>query len=475
MQPFKPSVSLVWLRRDLRLHDHAALAEASRSVEPLQPAFIFDRAILKDFPNKQDRRLSFIASQLAALHAQLKTGGGGLLVLEGVAGEVIPRLAKALSAARVVAEEDYEPATRARDEAVASAAPLQLVKDHVVFSPTDILRDTGEAFKVFTPYFKQWRKALEEHPANAGEYHVPQLQLAPYMPVVEAVREAGLAVLDAGSPKAMLADIGYQWVQDGLWDVTDASSRLKRFAEKRMGAYATGRDMVAVEGTSRLSPYLRFGLVSPRECVRAALKAGSRGEKWLSELAWREFYAAILYHFPESQTKEWNPKFRGLAWEQREDWLEAWKQGRTGFPLVDAAQRQLLAEGWMHNRARMVTASFLTKDLQLDWRLGEAHFAQYLMDYDMASNVGGWQWAASTGTDAQPWFRIFNPTLQSKKFDPAGEYISRYVAELRGLSAERIHEPGKGPRPADYPAPIVDHKQAREKTLAMFNAVSDGD
>ncbi len=225
---------------------------------------------------------------------------------------------------------------------------------------------------------------------------------------------------------------------------------------------------MGIHGTSRLSPYLRFGLVSVRECMRQALSSAN-AEGWINELIWREFYHMILYHFPHTPMLEFQPQYQGtIAWSQDRTLLQAFTQGRTGYPVVDAAMRELLTTGWMHNRARMIVASFMTKDLLLDWRLGEEHFAQHLMDYECASNVGGWQWAASTGTDAQPYFRIFNPVLQSKKFDPEGTYIRTYVPELAMLPDKDLHEPWVRARPANYPPPIVDHFEMRDRALAMF-------
>ncbi len=459
-------LSLVWLRRDLRLHDHAALAHALKAPGNVQPVFVFDTDILARFTNPQDRRLSFIADALCRIHKEC----GGLLVLHGKAGEVIPKAAAALGAAQVVAAEDYEPDTRRRDALV----HVTLVKDHVVFSPTEILREGASPYKVFTPYSKIWFSKLD--PSVYAPYEVDITgRMADIVEVRKRCVAAGLAVLapEQGAA-AMLAAIGYKHVQLPLWPVAGAGERMAAFADKKIRNYPTGRDLVGEEGTSRISPYLRFGLVSVRECLRLALEAG-QGEKWVSELAWRDFYAMILYHWPESAAQEWNPRYRGLEWSHDADLFAAWKAGKTGYPMVDAAMRQLLQEGWMHNRARMVVASFMTKDLHLDWRLGEEHFAQELMDYDMASNVGGWQWAASTGTDAQPWFRIFNPLLQSRKFDPQGKYIRRYVPELAALSDDHVHEPWKAKRRLDYPEPVVNHASARETALAMFKKVAGQD
>ena len=483
-------LSLVWLRRDLRLYDHAALFHALKSPLPVQLVFVFDEEVLSRFPNQDDRRLSFLAQRLCYLETKLKPRGGGLLVVHGKAREVIPRLADAFSASAVHAAEDYEPPAIARDKAVGGAlgGRLQLHKDQLIFDPREVVKDDGSAFKVYTPYSKAWLSKAS--PASYAPFEIhDDGRYADIQDVRSKARSAGLKVLEpADGARHMLSEIGYREVYLPLWSVASVRERLGAFISAKVTHYASKRDIMADEGTSRLSPYLRFGFISVRECARAAYELAQKqgapkektdanyskngANKWLSELIWREFYAMILYHYPESMHEEWNPVYRGqIEWTRREDWLSAWKEGMTGFPLVDAAMRELKTTGWMHNRARMVVASFLTKDLQTDWRLGEAHFAQLLMDYEMASNVGGWQWAASTGTDAQPYFRIFNPYLQSKKFDPGGAYIRRYVPELAGLSNADIHEPGLL-KPANYPAPMVDHADARDKTLALFKNVS---
>lgn len=460
---------IVWLRRDLRLHDHAALWHALQTGAQLQPVFVFDTDILAAFPSKQDRRLSFIAAALQQIDAQLQKRGGRLLVVHGSAKALIPKLVKTANATHLFAAEDYEPDTRARDAVVKAALPdcqVSFVKDQVIFSPTEILRAEGGAYKVFTPYANSWRTALTQVSAVPYEYQ-DNGRYAAFSP--DAYKN--FTVLDASDPALMLQKIGYDYTEEALWPVADAPHRLKDFIARKAQHYATNRDFMAKDGTSRLSPYVRFGLMSVRECVRAALEANA--STWLNELIWREFYATILYHFPESAQTEWNPKYRGqLDWSYNENHFKAWQEGKTGYPLVDAAMRQLLFEGWMHNRARMVVASFLTKHLRIDWRKGEAHFAQYLMDYDLASNVGGWQWAASTGTDAQPYFRVFNPVLQSEKFDAAGDYIRAYVPELINADAKAIHAPWKHPLLAPYYPPIVVHAEARVAAMEMFKTTS---
>ncbi len=467
--------SLVWMRRDLRLHDHAALATALMEQGPVQPVFVFDTDILARFANPQDRRLSFIAATLCQLDAVLKVRGGRLLVLHGRAEEIIPKLAGTLAANAVFTAEDFEPATRARDAAVklrlTGTARFVTVLDHLMLHPNETTKVDGTAYKVFTPYYKQWRSLLG--PTQLAEYAVKDAgRYADALALTARASAAGLRVLslDAGAAELLLA-IGYRYQPDDLWTVDDARARLHEFIAERLGGYSTGRDALERIGTSQISPYLRFGLVSIRECACAAMESGI-GEKWISELGWREFYVSILYHFPEVERQEFTAHYRhgAIPWSDDGALKAAFEQGKTGYPVVDAAVRELLTTGYMHNRARMIVASFLTKDLLLDWRIGEAFFAQHLMDYELASNNGGWQWAASTGTDAAPYFRVFNPVLQSKKFDPEGNYIRRYVPELRALPTRDIHAPWESPltKPVGYPLPVVDHATAKARVVALF-------
>jgi len=466
------SLNLVWMRRDLRLHDHAALAAALEQPGLIQPVFVFDSEILTRFSSLHDRRLSFIATQLSLLDKELRRRGGGLLVLRGAAREVMPKLCRAVAAARLVLARDVEPLARARDQAVTDAVQnktaVTQLWDHLLLSPEAVCKEGGAAFRVFTPYYGHWRKQLDAFALHA--YSVSDTgRYANVLAMQKMASVEGLAVLDASSPAAMLEAVGYRLTDTGEWKPQDAAARLERFAS-RLVTYPVAREYMGEAGTSKLSPYLRFGLLSVRECARR-LGGSPGGQKWLSELAWRDFYAMILYHFPEVVEQEFQPRFRGLAWNDNQEYFARWQEGRTGYPVVDAAMRELLKTGWMHNRARMIVASFLTKDLLIDWRRGEEHFAQHLMDYDLASNNGGWQWAASTGTDAQPWFRIFNPVLQGKKFDPGGTYIRRYVPELSEVPDKHIHEPWRIPGGvAGYPARIVEHHEMREKALAMFKA-----
>jgi len=462
------SPALVWFRRDLRDFDHAALALALRHHARVHCAFVFDTGILDALP-RPDRRVDFILRAVHELDAALRTKGGGLILRHGRAVEEIPRLAAELGVVAVYANRDYEPFARQRDAAV--AAQLAAVgrdfvdcKDQVIFERDEVLTQAGTPFSVFTPYARAWRARLApgdlvEHSCNPepGQLAAPDAVLpAPTF----TLEQLGFAPTDLTIPCGMSG--GARMFEDFL-------TRIDRYHETR--------DFPAMKGVSYLSPHLRFGTVSIRQLAVAAhaesLQPDGRGaEVWLNELIWREFYQMILWHRPDVVERSFKPEYDALVWDDAPDWLAAWETGHTGYPLVDAAQRQLLQSGWMHNRLRMVSASFLTKDLGIDWRLGERHFADWLLDYELASNNGGWQWAASTGCDAQPYFRIFNPVTQSEKFDPQGKFIRRYVPELQDVPDKFIHAPWKMPeRPAAYPAPIIDHAAARERTLARFSRV----
>lgn len=464
------------MRRDLRLYDHAALHEALQNKASVQPVFVFDTEILARFRNPQDRRLTFLAARLLHLHEKLKETGGGMLVLHGRSQEIIPKLSAALNAEQVVCEADYEPDTIKRDDTVDQAlrgqGRLVRVLDHVILPPNKVLKDDGDPYKVFTPYSRKWREHLGKHSFDEKPVSLSS-RLPNYPNLCKQVDEAAISRVPMDSLTQMLDAIGYKKADLAGWGVNDEQDRLKHFVRDHMTEYKERRDILADEsGTSRLSPYLRFGFISIRHCARLASEASDKGaDAWLNELIWREFYQQIMYHFPESVSQEFQEQCRGLSWQKNAKWLDRWREGKTGFPIIDAAMRQLSEIGWMHNRARMIVASFLTKDLLLDWRLGEEHFAQHLMDYELASNVGGWQWAASTGTDAQPYFRIFNPRRQSERFDPDGKYIRRYVPELAELDGKTIHAPHDKKdlfASIDYPEPIVEHKEQKVKAIAMF-------
>lgn len=455
--------ALVWLRRDLRLFDHAALHHALASGATVYCAFIFDRAILDALP-AADRRVEFIHDTLAALAAELEAAGGHLIVRHDVAENAIPALAAELDAATVYANHDYEPAAIARDQAVARALAaagrqLRTFKDQVVFERDEVLTLGGSPFSVFTPYKNAWLRKLEADPSVLAPWTVEPGSA--HQPGRFAPGQSSLPPLAAlGFERTNLHELGIgngpQLFDDFLGRVAD---------------YGVARDYPAIKGPSYLSMHLRFGTVSIRHLVRTVMTmsargaAGEGGAVWLSELIWREFYMQILFHNPHVVGGSFKPAYDAIEWEsgpEAEELFAAWCEGRTGYPLVDAAMLQLNRTGYMHNRLRMVTASFLCKDLGIDWRWGEAYFALHLNDFDLAANNGGWQWASSSGCDAQPYFRIFNPVTQSQKFDPEGKFIKRYLPQLAGLSAKEIHLPR---------APIVEHDAARKRTLERYAVV----
>ncbi|WP_371324092.1 deoxyribodipyrimidine photo-lyase [Dechloromonas sp. ZY10] len=471
--------ALVWFRRDLRTTDHIPLAAALANAATVYCVFVFDSDILDRLPSRQDRRVEFILGCLHELAAALQARGGDLIVRHGRATEEIPALARQLGVSSVYAGRDYEPAAKQRDAEVAASLATQgqqlhLLRDQVIFDGDAVLTQAGRPYTVFTPYKNAWLKRLTvadyacaDSASDNGRLRPPPPALAGPLPDLAGL---GFATTD-------LAPLG---ITPGM---SGAQTLWADFRAGRMARYAQLRDFPALKGVSYLSVHLRFGTISPRELVRAALaQAGNAGaDTWLSELIWRDFYFMILDRFPHAEHRAFKPEYDAIHWDDWPEGLTAWQQGRTGYPLVDAAMRQLLHSGWMHNRLRMVVASFLCKDLGLDWRHGEAWFARQLNDFDLAANNGGWQWAASSGCDAQPWFRIFNPVTQSEKFDPEGRFIRRYVPELAKVPDKYLHAPWKLARRdqealgviigRDYPAPIVDHAAAREKTLARYAVV----
>ncbi|HEY9025121.1 MAG TPA: deoxyribodipyrimidine photo-lyase [Burkholderiaceae bacterium] len=498
ISPRKPvSRALVWFRRDLRVADHPALAAALRDAAQVWCAFVLDKAILDALP-AGDRRVAFLRASLADLDGQIAALSGGrarLLVRHAVAADEIARLAAELDVQAVYFHRDDDPAARARDARVyerlrADGRAMHGFKDHVIFERKEILTGGGTPYGVFTPYRNAWLKALHAQPERLDDcgsdvdgHALAAVPAGPWRDgaAVPAASEFGF---DDAAAASLQDDPGLRPGSAG------GEALLDEFLD-RLDDYDDTRDFPAKPGPSHLGVHLRFGTLSLRRLVRLAsqrIEGGSRGaQTWLSELVWRDFYHQVLFHHPHVVAHAWRADCDAIRWEtgpQADAHFAAWCEGRTGYPLVDAGMRQLNATGYMHNRLRMVTASFLTKDLGVSWQRGEAYFALRLNDFELASNNGGWQWAASTGCDAQPWFRIFNPVTQSERFDPQGAFLRRWLPELRLLGGKAIHAPWKA-RPAelaaakvalgtDYPHPVVDHDAAREKTLARFGNRGSG-
>ena len=478
---------LMWFRRDLRVDDNAALYHALRECRQVVCVFVFDRAILDALP-RADRRVEFIRESLVALQAELQALGGGLIVRHAVAEHEIPALAHALDAQAVYANRDDEPAAIGRDARVLGALAnhgivLHTAKDQTIFEGGELLTKTGQPYTVFTPYKRAWLAKVDDFYLRPYPARDHADALAP-PPASHRAPVPGLAELGFAPTNLARLEIP-TGVQGGaaLWS---------HFFE-RIDRYHDTRDFPAVRGPSYLGVHLRFGTVSIRELAgvahRLSLQGNAGAQTWLSELIWRDFYFQVLAHHPQvAQGKSFRPEYDRIVWhhgKHADGLFAAWCEGRTGYPLVDAAMAQINQSGYMHNRLRMVVASFLCKDLGLDWRRGEAYFATHLNDFELASNNGGWQWASSSGCDAQPYFRIFNPVTQSERFDAEGKFIRRYLPQLGGLSNRAIHAPWTaGPVELEaagvklgenYPKPIVDHAQARERTLARYAVVRGSD
>ena len=477
---------LMWFRRDLRLEDNAALHRAVQSCKNVYCCFVFDRAILDPLP-RDDRRVGFIHASLVELDMQLRAmsagQSAGLIVRHGAAAEEIAVLAQHLGVQEVFAAHDHEPATmerdrRARGRLAELGIGMQTCKDHVVLEGRELLTRTGTPYTVFTPYKNAWLARVSAQPMEHHDCAGLRNALA-QLP----------ATVQCGAPT--LQDIGFVPSNLSLLHLPcGASGGRALFAEffDRMDDYHATRDFPAVKGPSYLGVHLRFGTVSVRKLAATALQRAAQGSPgaaiWLSELIWREFYAQILANFPHVVGGAFKAEYDAIRWEHGKTanaLFSAWCEGRTGYPLVDAAMAQINQSGYMHNRLRMVAASFLVKDLGIDWRRGEAWFAEKLNDFDLSSNNGGWQWVASSGCDAQPYFRIFNPVSQSEKFDPQGKFIQRYLPQLAGLGPKAIHAPwNASPLELEaagvclghnYPAPVVAHDVARAQTLLRYAAV----
>jgi deoxyribodipyrimidine photo-lyase len=454
-----------WFRRDLRIADNSSFSQAAGTGSPVIPVYF-----LSDWKGRHSwtgpKRQYFLCGSLESLSRNLETLGGRLIVRRGDAVEGFRKLIRETGATAVHFNADPDPfgkqvEQRLREMCAALGVACHSHHDVSLHGPDEVLTQGGQPYRVYTPYSRNWL-ALPK-PAPLGR---PRALVTP-----SGVKSLPLPTVGHWGwkpPEATLPEPGER----------AARERLKRALAGIVQSYAARRDFPAADGTSRISQDLRFGLISIRtvfaELVKArsaATPAGRAGiDIFIKELAWREFYFAILHHFPNVLDEEFNADWRGLPWQEPGTLFEAWKEGRTGFPIVDAGMRELLATGFMHNRVRMITAMFLTKDLHVDWKLGESHFMQHLVDGEIASNNGGWQWSAGTGADAAPYFRIQNPWSQSARYDPSGAYIRRWVPELADVHPSKFMEPPKDGKPIapGYPAPIVDHKTERERTLAIF-------
>lgn len=479
---------LVWFRRDLRVNDNSALCAALKQCRQVFCAFVFDREILDPLP-RSDRRVEFIQSSLLELDASLRSLASrpevGLIVRHGVAADLIPSLARELHVQVVFAAHDYEPQAIARDANVRGALAhqgmsLHTFKDHVIFEKREILTKTGTPYGVFTPYKRNWMEQVQAATLNIQDPSPWASALAP-CPAYLSQKVPSLDAIgfESTNLKALKIPTGSTGAQQLFQDFFD-----------RMDQYHETRDFPAIKGPSYLGVHLRFGTVSIRKLVSTALQrtiAGSPGAAvWLSELVWREFYCQILANFPHVATGAFKPEYDAIRWEsgpRAQSLFKAWCEGRTGYPLVDAAMAQLNQTGYMHNRLRMVSGSFLVKDLGIDWRWGERYFAAQLNDFDLSANNGGWQWVSSSGCDAQPYFRIFNPVSQSERFDPDGKFIRRYLPQLSALPTKALHAPWTA-RPLElaaagvelgknYPRPLVAHDEARAQTLQRYAVVKN--
>lgn len=439
-------ISAHWMRRDLRLEDNRALAAAAETGNPIFCVFIFDQEILSKLDNPEDVRVAFIHRELTKIKQRLNEYGGDLWVEYGAPMEAWARIESALTSRQlqlrsVSVGRDYEPYAQERDRSMLTwftekGIEFSGVKDHVIFEKSEVVKGDGLPYTVFTPYSRKWRNELTD----------AHFEISPSLKMIQSDCLVPSGELSAPTIPT-LASMGFEDTQaaNTVPAPIIQPATLKNYGEQR--------DYPALDGTTRLSVHLRFGTIS----IRAALRQGlAQSEKWTTELIWRDFYQMIIYHFPHAAANSFRPAYDQIPWLNDEVHFQAWCEGRTGYPLVDAGMRELVATGFMHNRVRMVVASFLCKHLLIDWRWGERFFARHLLDFDLASNSGGWQWAAGSGCDAAPYFRVFNPTAQLEKFDKQMEYVKHWVPEW-GTSA--------------YPEPIVDHAMARVRAIETYQSV----
>jgi deoxyribodipyrimidine photo-lyase len=426
--------ALFWHRRDLRIDDNKGLFEALKQNEIVHPIFIFDKSILDKLP-KNDQRILFIYQEIESLKKSYQNLGSDLWVYYGEPSEIIPKIAQELNCSSVYFNNDYEPYALQRDQEIQvslNKIKIEFIgkKDHVIFEKNEVLKDDGKPYTIFTPYSRKWKANLKEE--DLREYSIEKYSGN----LVQKQQEEALITLE---------EMGFE--SKVLHDFPDRIAK-----NEILNNYHLSRNFPAVKGTSKLSLHLRFGTISIR---KLALIAREQNETYLNELIWRDFYQMIIFHFPKSAENSFKTQYDKIIWEKNEVHFDSWCTGKTGYPIVDAGMRELNATGFMHNRVRMVVASFLTKHLLLDWRLGAAYFAEKLLDFELASNTGGWQWAAGCGCDAAPYFRVFNPQAQQEKFDKSFEYIKKWVPEF-GTSS--------------YPEPIIEHKFARERILQRFKS-----
>ena len=427
----KDAIAVFWFRRDLRLEDNVGLYHALRSGHPVLPVFILDTEILDRLEEKADRRVAFILAALGEINKKLASAGSSLKVLHRTPVEAFRKILDEYDVKAVFTNRDYEPYATARDEKISlllknSAIPFHSFKDQVILEKKEVVKSDGTPYTVFTPYSRAWKKQLtiQDTESFFSEKHAGNFLKLP------AARIPG--------------------PEEISFTNTDTVSPVPAINQEIIRNYHLTRDIPSLEGTTRLGVHLRFGTVSIRQLVRTALDLN---ETWLNELIWREFFMSIIWHFPHVTDSSFKARYDAIQWRNNEEEFDRWCNGMTGYPIVDAGMRELNATGFMHNRVRMITASFLAKHLLTDWRWGEAYFAGKLLDYELSSNNGNWQWAAGTGCDAAPYFRVFNPAEQTRKFDPQMRYINRWVPELGSPS---------------YPSPMIDHAMARQRALATY-------
>lgn len=427
----KQSLNIFWFRRDLRLQDNAGLYHALKDGKPVLPIFIFDRNILDELEDKSDRRVEFIHLALQDIQKQLVKIGSSLDVRYGTPLEVYKQLLSEYTIEKVFTNHDYEPYAKQRDGEIEKMlnekrAKFHTYKDQVILEKDEVLKDDGKPYTIFTPYSRKWKSILTEFHLKAypNKKYFKNFYKQPERKLI-SLEEMGFAASGQSFPE-------------------------KEWKGQIIRNYKEQRDIPSIQGTSRLSVHLRFGTISIREL---ADEAGGLNDTFLNELIWRDFYHMILWHFPRVVGNSFKPEYDKIKWRNNEKEFDAWCNGQTGYPIVDAGMRELNKTGFMHNRVRMIVASFLTKHLLIDWRWGEAYFAKKLLDFDLAANNGGWQWAAGSGCDAAPYFRVFNPYLQTQKFDPDLKYIRKWVPELEEFS---------------YPKPMVVHEEARKRCLETY-------